>query len=89
MTKDPLLVDEIREETLPAIKGESIDDVYLLNQCPKLEALVNETLRLTVATALARSIVAPMVLGGKTLKPGNRIMVSISHSGRLDDLTTT
>lgn len=71
------LLQEIREEVLPAVRQEQnqVDEVYLQEQCPKLNALVNETLRLTVTSSLPRTIVEPTEVGGKMLKPGNKVMV--------------
>jgi cholesterol 7alpha-monooxygenase len=72
---NPALLEQIREEVLPAVQGYQVDEAYLLEQCPKLDSLVSETLRLTVTSSLARVIVEPTVVGGKMLKPGNKIMV--------------
>jgi cytochrome P450 len=71
----PALLENVREEVLPAVQGEQVDEKYLAEQCPKLNALVSETLRLTVTSSLARVILEPTVVGGKMLKPGNKIMV--------------
>lgn len=79
LVNDPTLLEEIREEVLPAMLGkhEQVDETYLLNQCPKLESLMNEILRLTITSALARVILEPTVVGKKTLKPGNKVMVRL------------
>ena len=71
------VLDQIREETLPAVQGEQVDETYLLEKCPKLESVINETLRLTVTSALARVILEPTAVGGKLLRPGNKIMVRL------------
>jgi hypothetical protein len=68
-------MDQIRQEVLPGVVGETIDEDYLLEQCPMLESLFTEALRLTVSSSLARVIMEPTVVGGKLLKPGNKIMV--------------
>jgi cytochrome P450 len=73
---DPKLLEQIRAEVLPAMKGGSLNEKYLLDECPKLASLVDETLRLVVSSSLARVIMEPTVVGGKTLQPGNKIMVS-------------
>lgn len=70
-----LLLAQIREEVIPAVKNEDIDENYLLEQCPGLESLFNEMLRLTVSSSLARVITHECVVGGKTLQAGNKIMV--------------
>lgn len=82
LVSNPALLQEIRVEILPAIQGEheQVDEAYLLEQCPKLDSLVNETLRLTVTSALARVILEPTVVGKKTLRPGNKVMVRLTLS---------
>lgn len=72
---DPSLMKQIQEEVLPAMKGGALNEKYLLDQCPKLASLVDEILRLVVSSSLARVIMEPTVVGGKTLLPGNKIMV--------------
>ncbi|KAF2652997.1 cytochrome P450, partial [Lophiostoma macrostomum CBS 122681] len=56
---------------------DQVDEAYLLEQCPKLDSLVSETLRLTVTNSLGRVIMEPTVVGGKVLEPGNKIMVRL------------
>lgn len=63
---------------LPAVKLDSVDESYLLERCPALDSLFQEVLRLTVATSLARVVMSPCVIGGKTLVPGRKIMLPIS-----------
>lgn len=75
---EPTLLSQIREEVLLAIKPDFVDEAYLLEHCPALDSLFQETLRLTVATSLARVIMSPCTIGGKTLVPGHRIMLPIS-----------
>lgn len=77
LARNPALLEQIREEVLPAVQGKQVDETYLLEQCPKLDSLVSETLRLTVTSSLARVILEPTVVGGKILKPGNKIMVRL------------
>jgi cytochrome P450 len=76
LVHDHELLVRIQLEVLPAVRGDSIDEKYLLERCPQLEALVNETLRLTVTSSLARVVTETCVVGGKTLQKGNKIMVS-------------
>lgn len=76
LAHDPELLEEIRREILPAVQGNSLDEKYLADECPKLDSLIAETLRLTVASSLARVVTHQCVLSGKTLEPGNKIMAS-------------
>lgn len=77
LVHNPKLLEQLRQEVLPSLQGTSLKESYLSEQCPKLDALINETLRLTVASSLARVVTQTSVVGGKTLKPGNKIMVSL------------
>jgi cytochrome P450 len=79
LVHNAVLLEQVREEVLPAVRGEEVDEKYLIEKCPKLNALVSETLRLTVTSSLARVIVEPTMVGGKMLKPGNKIMVCLHH----------
>ena len=75
LSQNPKLLEHIRQEILPAVKGQSIDEKFLLEDCPKLDSLVSETLRMTVTSSLARVMLATTVVGGKTLHKGRKIMV--------------
>ncbi|KAH8889141.1 cytochrome P450 [Thozetella sp. PMI_491] len=72
---DPSLLASIREEAQPAVKDGQIDESYIAEKCTLLESLISEMLRLTVATALVRDVVAPTHIGGKVLQPGSKILV--------------
>ncbi|CAI6285269.1 unnamed protein product [Periconia digitata] len=63
LSQDQKLLGEIRKEVLPAVQTETgkIDETHLDEKCPKLESLVNETLRYTVTSSLARVILEPTV----------------------------
>jgi cytochrome P450 len=74
----PDILKQIREEAIPTVQGKQVDETYLLEQCPKLDSRVSETLRLMVTSSLARMIRKPMLVGGKILKAGNKIMVRLS-----------
>lgn len=72
------LLEEIRKETIPAMLGNGqVDETYLLERGRKLEVLMNKILRLAVTSTLVRVILKPTVIGKKTLKPGNKIMVCV------------
>ncbi|KAF2867711.1 cytochrome P450 [Massariosphaeria phaeospora] len=79
LVHNPTLLSQIRDEVLPAVQGHSVDERYLTEQCPKLDSLVGETLRLTVTSSLARVVMETCVVGGKTLRAGNKIMLPIKE----------
>ncbi|KAF2818683.1 cytochrome P450 [Ophiobolus disseminans] len=72
---DPQLLAEIRVEVLAAFKDGKVDEIYLAEHCPKLDSFISEVLRLTVASALAREIVAPTAIGDKVLQPGSKLLI--------------
>jgi hypothetical protein len=76
---DPKLLDDIRTEVSPAMKHGELDEQYLHENCPKLESLVSEVLRMTVASALVREVIAPTNVGGKILMPGSKLLVRKLH----------
>jgi hypothetical protein len=73
---DPKLLADLRSEIIPALKNGKLDELYLAEKCPKLESLISEILRLTVASALVREIVAPTTVANKQLLPGSKLLVS-------------
>lgn len=74
---DPALLNSIRAEGNLAVKDGQLDEQYLTENCPLLDSFIDETLRLTVASALVRDIIEPTHIGGKTLQPGSKILVCI------------
>jgi cytochrome P450 len=74
---DSSLLQQVRDEVSPAVKGENVDETYLIEHCPKLESLINEVLRLMVTSSLARVVMEPTIVGGKLLQPGSKLMVCL------------
>lgn len=72
---DPELLVAIREEVAGAFKEGGYDEKYIAENCHHLNSLVNEVLRLSVASPLVRDVVAPTHVGDKVLKPGSKVMV--------------
>lgn len=72
----PALIQEVREETLGAIRQDgSIDLSYLHANSTKLDAMWNETIRMSAYSASVRFITEDTVIGGKVLRKGNRLMI--------------
>ncbi|KAL7788825.1 cytochrome P450 [Trichoderma afarasin] len=73
----PSLINVIREETKAAFSSEDgkINLEHLHNQCPQLNAMWNETIRMSSYAASVRFITQDTVIGGKVLRKGNRLMI--------------
>lgn len=69
----PLLMS-VRRETEGAFHDDNMDIAYLLEQCPLLESIYYEVLRLVNGALSIRKVVAPTVIGGKLLQPGNKVL---------------
>ncbi|KAK2606346.1 hypothetical protein QQS21_003277 [Conoideocrella luteorostrata] len=72
---DPELKANIRAETEPAFKHEKLDVQHIYDRSPILRATWNEVLRTASYSSSVRLVVEDTVIGGKTLKKGNRIMM--------------
>ncbi|KAJ6021163.1 cytochrome P450 [Penicillium herquei] len=73
---DDKLLENLLEEILPATVGDCVDHHYLSKECPLLDSLFAEALRLTMALPLVRDITEDTIIGGSTLRKGNKIMLS-------------
>lgn len=74
---DSQLQASIRAETKPAIGSDAgvLDLNHIVTQCPLLEAVFNETLRLVAASTSIRNVIAPTSIGSKLLLPGSRVLM--------------
>ena len=72
---DQRLLSEIQQETAPAVTGASLDLVYLSNNCPRLDALFNETVRMTNSATSVRNVLADTVINGRTYMAGTKILM--------------
>ena len=69
------LKSTIEAETSPAFeRGASADVSSLTANCPHLDSLWFEVLRLTNASSTIRSVLKPTRIGTKILKPGYKVM---------------
>ncbi|KAL4917327.1 cytochrome P450 [Aspergillus aurantiobrunneus] len=77
----PDYLNLIRSETLPAFPSgpctapQDINLTHLHEHCPTLDAMWNETIRLSAYSASVRFLAADTPVGNKTLRKGNRLMV--------------
>ena len=72
---NPALLALILKEIEPARDRDQFNGKYLIEKCPRLEALFNEVLRVCLASALARQVIGPTVIGGRVLHKGTKIIV--------------
>ena len=74
---DPDLLAALRAETRPALQDGNINLSYLKNHCPRLNAVLLETLRLTSGALSARKVISPTPLGNKMLGAGNTVLIPL------------
>jgi cytochrome P450 len=75
---DSDLLSSIILEIEPAInrQTQAVDHTYLTENCPMLESLYSEVLRLIVTSPMTRQVSSTSTVGGKTLKEGSKVLVS-------------
>lgn len=70
------LIDVIRTETAPAFDECGQANFRWLNESyPQLEAIWNETIRVTAFSASVRHVTTDTIIGGKTLRTNDRLMI--------------
>ena len=74
LVHDPALLATIRAESAPGVINNVPNVGYLTEQCPRLESIFYEVLRMQTSSSLMRFVTAPTVIGGKFLRPGNHVM---------------
>lgn len=75
LVHDPSLMAAIRSETRPAMAGNTFNPSYSMENCPRLNALYQEILRISNASASLRTVTAPTEIGGKLLKSGIKVIM--------------
>ena len=71
------LLQTIRSEVTPAVQGGTVDLESRLERCPRLEALYNEVIRLTLSSSSVRNVLTPTTIGGKILRPGRKVSMPL------------
>jgi len=71
----PALLETIREETAPGIVDDFPNIPYLLEHCPRLEAIYHEILRLQMSNSLMRHVAAPTRIGDKVLQGDRNVLM--------------
>ena len=74
---DPELHSLIQTETKPAIRQGTVDiDMqHLTDNCPHLEAVFNEALRLVAASTSIRNVIQPTTVNGKVFRAGSKVLM--------------
>jgi cytochrome P450 len=75
---NPQILSEYRKETEAAFSRDRLVDPFLLQnveKCPKVDAIWNETLRLSGWSASVRLITEDTTIGDKLMRKGNRVLV--------------
>ena len=76
LVSHPDLMDAVRSEMASAFDSPGCVNFHYLNDsCPQLGAIWNETLRMTASSTSVRYLIADTVIGGKTLRKNNRVMI--------------
>ncbi|KAI0885806.1 putative cytochrome p450 [Annulohypoxylon maeteangense] len=78
LVHNPSLMRAFREETGPAFDGHNLVDPFYIQDpvnCPQVDAIWHETLRLSGWSASVRLINQDTVIGGKLMRKGNRVLV--------------
>lgn len=78
MMRNTAYLTAFRAETAPAFRGDELVDLaYIQNtaKCPTVDAVWHETLRIAGWAASVRLVTRDVVIGGKRMRRGNRVMV--------------
>jgi len=71
------LLSAVVKELLPALASPSaeVDIDYLLNQCPLLDSIWNDILRLTASSSTYRFVVSDTTIRGKMFRAGHKLLI--------------
>ncbi|KAF2794797.1 putative cytochrome p450 [Melanomma pulvis-pyrius CBS 109.77] len=78
LMRNPDYLEAFRAETAPAFCGDELVDVTYIQdatKCPQVDAIWHETLRMAGWAASVRLVTHDVVIGGKRMRKGNRVMV--------------
>ncbi|KAI1171189.1 cytochrome P450 [Nemania sp. FL0916] len=81
---DSRLFEEVKNETEAAWRSQKLDIKFLCANCPHLESVLNETLRIKNGAGALRVVVEETQVGTKMLQAGNSILIPFRqlHSNR-------
>lgn len=72
---DDRLLANIKTEMSSAFRKETLDLNQLLERCPRLDSVYNEILRLKTGPVGSRNVESDVIVGGKTLRAGHRVLM--------------
>ena len=72
---DPALLALIRKEAVLGISSGKLDIQYLVDQCPLLNASLDEILRLMTASNSARTVQSNTRIGDKVLLANSKVLI--------------
>ncbi|KAK0747393.1 putative cytochrome p450 [Apiosordaria backusii] len=78
LMRNPEYMAAFRAETAPAFRGNELVDISHIQdatKCPTVDAIWHETLRTSGWAASVRLATRDVVIGGKLMRQGNRVMV--------------
>jgi len=78
LMRNPHYLAAFRAETAPAFEGDDLVDTSHIQdatRCPQVDAIWHETLRLAGWAASVRLVTKDVVVGGRLMRRGNRVMV--------------
>ncbi|KAI1760952.1 cytochrome P450 [Hypoxylon sp. FL1150] len=78
LMRNPAYLAAFRAETAPAFRGDELVDMTYVqdaSRCPQLDAIWHETLRTAGWAASVRLVTRDVIIGGKRMRNGNRVMV--------------
>ncbi|KAL8962323.1 MAG: hypothetical protein Q9193_001244 [Seirophora villosa] len=83
---DPSLFASTRAEAISAVRSSASPNSLAANldKCPHLNAVLNETLRITSSSSTIRNVVGSFTLGGKRLRKGTKVLIP-ARQLHLDD----
>ncbi|MCJ1246839.1 hypothetical protein MMC30_004048 [Trapelia coarctata] len=72
---DSSLYIALRAEISSAFKAGTLDINALINNCPRLQAVFDEVLRLTTFSTSIRTVISPTIINGTHLRTGTKVLV--------------
>jgi cytochrome P450 len=75
LLQDPELQESVRRETSEGISGDQINVPFLVGDCPLLNAVFDEVLRITNASNSIRYIAKDTTIGGLKLRKGANVLM--------------